>query len=120
MDEPRDPIRLDPDAIDASPEATPVEEDVESVEDVPLTRDELARELVELLDDLASHEMRELVDKNVPPGALEFFARYAEDFSRGLAIESTTARRLPNLMVLGYLLRLLEDRLIEDPEEIEA
>lgn len=114
MDEPRDPIRLDPDTVETAPETAPLEDEV------PLTRDELARELVELLDDLASHEMRELVDKNVPPGALEFFTRYAGDFARGLDIEDATARRLPNLMVLGYLLRLLEDRLIEDPEELEG
>lgn len=109
MDEPRNPMDFDPDA-----------EAELSEEENPLTRDELARELVELLDDLASHEMRELVDNNVPPGALDFFTRYAGDFSRGLAIERELADRLPNLMVLGYLLRLLEDRLIDDPDFVEA
>lgn len=109
MDEPRNPLPLDPDV-----EAELLEEEN------PLTRDELARELVELLDDLAIHEMRELVDKNVPPGALEFFTRYAGDFARGLPIGPEVSKRLPNLMVLGYLLRLLEDRLIDDPEIVEG
>ena len=109
MDEPRNPLPLDPD----------VETELLEEEN-PLTRDELARELVELLDELATHEMRELVDKNVPPGALEFFTRYAGDFARGLPIDSEVSERLPNLMVLGYLLRLLEDRLIDDPEIVEA
>lgn len=109
MDEPRNPMHFDPDL------------DAELLEEEnPLTRDELARELVELLDDLASHEMRELVDKNVPPGALEFFTRYAGDFARGLPIGADVSQRLPNLMVLGYLLRLLEDRLIDDPEIVEG
>ena len=107
MDEPRNPIQLDPDD----------ESDLERFEsDTPLTREELARELVELLDDLTVGEMRELVDKNVPAGALEFFHRYANDFALGLSIGPDLTGRLPNLMVLGYLLRLLEDRLIENPE----
>jgi len=109
MDETRNPMPFDPEAGAELLE-----------EENPLTRDELARELVELLEDLASHEMLELVEKNVPPGALEFFTSYAGDFSRGLEIDSEVAQRLPNLMVLGYLLRLLEDRLIEDPEIVEA
>lgn len=108
MDEPRNPIRYDPEATDAS--AILEEEN-------PLTRDELARELVELLDDLSSSEILELVQKNVPPGATEFFERYAGDFSRGLQIDDAVTQRLPNLMVMGYLLRLLEDRLIDDPIE---
>jgi hypothetical protein len=45
---------------------------------------------------------------------LEFFTAYAEVFSRSESIEGDTRKRMPNLLLLGYLLRLLEERLIGD------
>jgi hypothetical protein len=114
MNDPRNPIRIDPEAL----EALATEADDES-DERPLTREELAWELVEVLDDLNLDEMRELVAKNVPSDSIEFFERYAREFSEGLAIDKAVRARLPNLMLLGYLLRVLEDRLLE-PDALDA
>jgi hypothetical protein len=109
MDDPRNPIRFDPEAIEN------IEAEVEAGDD--LTREELAWELVEVLDELSAEELSELVAKNVPSDTIEFFAHYAREFSEGLPIEKSIGKRLPNLMLLGYLLRVLEDRLLVEPEE---
>jgi hypothetical protein len=81
--------------------------------DDDLKRSELAWELVELFGDLRVEQINEVLAKNVPLETLEFFASYAEDFCKVEGIEGATSKRLPNLLLLGYLLRLLEDRLIE-------
>ena len=110
MNDPRNPIRFDPEAIEnIEAERTEAEEG--------LTREELAWEIVEVLDELSAEELSELVAKNVPRDTLEFFAHYAREFGDGLPIEKSIAKRLPNLMLLGYLLRVLEDRLLVEPEE---
>ncbi|MEM7409027.1 MAG: hypothetical protein AAF430_02180 [Myxococcota bacterium] len=111
MNDPRNPIRFDPAFFDG------LEENEEEGE---LTREELAWELVEVLNELSLEELNELVDKNVPVDTLEFFGRYATDFAEGLPIDAATEKRLPNLLLLGYLLRVLEDRLIVDPEDYDA
>ena len=111
MSDPRDPIRFDPEEIE-SLEAERAEADERG-----LTREELAWELVEVLDELDTSELNELVAKNVPIETIEFFSRYASEFCEGLPIDAATGKRLPNLMLLGYLLRVLEDRLIDDPSE---
>ncbi len=54
-----------------------------------------------------------MLAKNVPLDTLEFFASYAEEFGTAEGIGGKTLKRLPNLLLLGYLLRVLEDRLIE-------
>ncbi len=77
-----------------------------------LTRSELAWEFVELFGDLDVVQINEMLAKNVPLETLEFFASYAEEFGKTAAIEGKTSKRLPNLMLLGYLLRILEERLI--------
>lgn len=84
--------------------------------DIPsdnLQRSELAWELVELFGELPTEQINEVLAKNVPLDTLEFFASYAEDFGKAERIEGTTLKRLPNLLLLGYLLRVLEDRLID-------
>ena len=108
MDDPRNPIRFDPEAIE-NIEAERADED--------LTREELAWELVEVLDELSAEELSELVAKNVPRETIEFFTHYAREFSDGLPIEKSVGQRLPNLMLLGYLLRVLEDRLLVEPDK---
>lgn len=80
-----------------------------------LTRAELARELVELFDELHVEEINEVLAKNVPMETLEFFASHADTFGTTAGIEGDARKLLPNLLLLGYLLRLLEERLIEDP-----
>ena len=85
-----------------------------------LTREELAWELVEVFEELPVERLNELLAKNVPFETLEFLNVYADDFGAANHIQGVARKRLPNLMVLGYLLRVLEDRLItdeDDPEE---
>lgn len=85
-----------------------------------LTRQELGWELAEIFDELRIDQMNELVAINVPLDALEFFSSYAERFSHDQTLDSRTQRRLPNLMLLGYLLRILEERLDVAPEPFDA
>ena len=56
--------------------------------------------------------------KNVPIETLEFFSSYAEDFAGVEKVREETGRKLPNLLLLGYLLRVLEDRLIDEPIDL--
>ena len=79
-----------------------------------LGRTELAWELVELFGELRIDQINEILAKNVPLDTLEFFSSYAEDFGHAEKIEGNTLKRLPNLLLLGYLMRVLEDRLIDD------
>lgn len=81
-----------------------------------LTREELAWELAELFDDLSLDHVNEMLAKNVPLETLQFFASYAEDFADVHGLDEKPRRRLANLMVLGYLLKVVEDRVL-DPEE---
>jgi hypothetical protein len=85
-----------------------------------LTRQELGWELAEIFDELRIDQMNELVAINVPLDALEFFSSYAERFGDDQTIDTSTRRRLPNLMLLGYLLRILEERLDVEPEPFDA
>ena len=85
-----------------------------------LTREELAWELAELFEDLKIEEINEVLAKNVPLDTLEFFTAYADDFASALGVADGTRKRLPNLMLLGYLLRLLEDRLLPEDEPFDA
>jgi len=82
-----------------------------------LTREELAWELVEVFEELSTERINELLAKNVPFETLRFLSVYADDFGAANAIEGVARKRLPNLLVLGYLLRVLEDRLIDDDDE---
>ena len=82
-------------------------------DDESLGRSELAWELVELFGELRTDQINEVLAKNVPIETLEFFNSYAEDFGNAEGINGKTGKRLPNLLLLGYLLRVLEDRLIE-------
>ena len=111
MDDRRHPIRFAPEEIESLDD-----ERAESA-DPELTREELAWELVEVLDELTSEELAELVAKNVPKDAHEFFTQYARAFCEGLPIDKSISARLPNLMLLGYLLRVLEERLLVEPDE---
>jgi len=84
--------------------------------DIPgdnLKRSELAWELVELFGELPTEQINEVLANNVPLETLEFFASYAEDFGKCEGVGGATLKRLPNLLLLGYLLRVLEDRLID-------
>jgi hypothetical protein len=83
----------------------------------PLTREELAWELVEIFDELSVEHINEMLAKNVPLDTLSFMARYAEEFADGNEIADPARKRIPNLLLLGYLLRIVEERLLGDDGE---
>ena len=85
-----------------------------------LTREELAWELVELFDELKIEDINEVLAKNVPLDTLEFFSTYADDFGGALGLVGGARKRLPNLMLIGYLLRVLEERLLPEDEPYDA
>lgn len=74
-----------------------------------MTSRELAEEFTDLWDELGVSHINEMLAKNVGVDLLEFFIEYAEQFAS--EVESGELRsRLPNLLVIGYLIRLLEER----------
>lgn len=84
-----------------------------------MTRSELAWELADLFTDLKVEQINEVLAKNVPFETLEFFSQYGEDFGDSEGIAGETRKRLPNLMLLGYILRVLEERLLSDGDKSE-
>jgi len=84
--------------------------------DTGLSGEELGWELVEVFEGLQTEEVNEVLAKNVPLGTLRFFAAYADEVADADAIEGKPRRRLPNLMLLGYLLRVLEERLLPEDD----
>jgi hypothetical protein len=81
-----------------------------------MTHAELAWEFAELFDELSIDRVNEVLAKNVPLETLEFFTSYAESFAQSEKVEGELAKRLPNLLLVGYLLRVLEDRLLDEPQ----
>ena len=77
-----------------------------------MTFEEMAWEFIEVFNDLDVAQTNELLAKNVPIEALEFFGQYASDFGEGIDAPTETIESLPNLLVIGYLLRVLEQRLM--------
>jgi len=82
-----------------------------------MTHTELAWEFAELFSELDVNDTNEMIRNNVPVETLEFFSSYAESFSKGEGIDAKMAGRLPNLLLVGYLLRVLEERLLDDESE---
>ena len=87
-----------------------------------MTHTEMAWEFAEVFSELPADQINEVLAKNVPVETLDFFLEYAESFSKGeggadAGIGDETRKRLPNLMLLGYLLRVLEERLLGDDDE---
>jgi hypothetical protein len=78
-----------------------------------MTHSELAWEFAELFGDLESGDINNVLANNVPMETLEFFTAYSECFSQAEGLDGETRKRVPNLLVLGYLLRVLEDRLLD-------
>ncbi|HTY17780.1 MAG TPA: hypothetical protein VMH82_08635 [Myxococcota bacterium] len=85
-----------------------------------MTHSELAWEFAELFSELRVEQINEVLAKNVPLETLDFFRKYADDFGRSVRIEGDALARLPNLLLLGYLLRVLEERLIDEDPESDA
>jgi len=84
-----------------------------------MTRSELAWELADLFADLKVEQINEVLAKNVPYETLEFFDQYGGDFGESEGISGDTRKRLPNLLLLGYILRVLEERLLPDGDKSE-
>ena len=82
--------------------------------DDALTREALAWEFVELFDELSVENVNEMLANNVPLETLRFISQYTDDFADVHDVGDVARRGLPNLMVFGYLLRVLEDRLLDD------
>ena len=77
-----------------------------------MTFEEMAWEFIEVFDELDVAQTNEMLAKNVPIETLEFFSKYAEEFGEGLGAPLDTTQHLPNLLIIGYLLRVLEQRLM--------
>ena len=76
-----------------------------------MTFEEMAWEFAEVFDELEVGEINEMLARNVPLKSLDFFAQYADEFTADSEIDLKTRARLPNLMLIGYLIRVLEERL---------
>jgi hypothetical protein len=81
-----------------------------------MTVEEIAWEFAGVFDELDPAQINEMLAKNVPIETLSFFTEYAEQFGRVEKIEGDSQKRLPNLMLIGYLLRVLEERLLSDED----
>lgn len=79
-----------------------------------MTHTELAWEFAEVFADLEIDEINQVLAQNVPFETLEFFNAYAGDFANRENIPTGSQKKLPNLLLLGYLLRVLEERLISE------
>jgi hypothetical protein len=84
----------------------------------PMTHSELAWEFADLFGELPADQINEVLAKNVPLETLEFFNSYAASFGKSERIEGQSAKRLPNLLLLGYLLRVLEERLFDEDGDV--
>ena len=80
-----------------------------------MTFEEMAWDFVDVFDDLEVDQINEVLVKNVPFERLEFFNEYANEFGEAAEIGDAARKRLANLMLIGYLLRVLEERLLPDP-----
>ena len=80
-----------------------------------MTPEEIAFEFAEIFEELPAEQINEMLAKNVPVETIRFFSQYADAFADGAGIHGESRGRLPNLLLFGYLIRLLEDRLL--PEE---
>jgi hypothetical protein len=80
-----------------------------------MTPEEIAVEFAEIFDDLPTEQINEMLAKNVPYETIEFFAQYADAFADGAGIKGEPRERLPNLLLFGYLIRVLEERLLPEP-----
>ncbi len=87
------------------------------VPDGSVTSEQIAWELAEIFNDLPTERVNEMLANNVPLEVLRFATGYGDDFAEVHGLEEQVRCQLPNLVVLGYLLRVLEERLVEDSGE---
>jgi hypothetical protein len=79
-----------------------------------MTGRELAQEFTQIWDALDTDDINAVLANNVSLDLLEFFVSYAERFAAETAPDeeapSEMINKLPNLLIIGYLIRLLEER----------
>jgi hypothetical protein len=79
-----------------------------------MTGRELAIEFTDLWKDLETSEINKMLAQNVSYELLEFFSTYANEVARDLLPEKAHTeelkRQLPNLLIIGYIIRILEER----------
>ena len=74
----------------------------------------IAIEFVDLWEDLDTAEINTLLAENISLDLLKFFSAYAERFAERLPEDHSAEQfrgPLPNLLIVGYLIRLLEEQL---------
>ncbi len=80
---------------------------------------EIAIEFTEMWKDLGIDEINSMLANNVSMDMLEFFSSYAQEFTNdclsasldGKLDEALLRKRVPNLLIIGYIIRLLEERI---------
>jgi hypothetical protein len=76
---------------------------------------ELAIEFTDLWKDLEVGEINGMLARNVSYELLEFFSNYAQQFAEETIepaqITETLLNKLPNLLIIGYMIRILEERI---------
>ena len=81
-----------------------------------MTHGTMSWEFAEIFHQLDNDEINEMLSKNVPMETLDFFAQYGETFAETEDCSDALQKKLPNLLLIGYLIRVLEDRLQDDLE----
>jgi hypothetical protein len=75
---------------------------------------ELAIEFTDLWEELDARSINTMLAGNVSVDLLEFFVNYAQDFADECIPQEQQGdelrRRLPNLLIIGYIIRLLDER----------
>ena len=80
-----------------------------------MTFEELSWEFSEIFDELDTEQMNQVIAANVDLEVLEFFLEYCSTFARGTVMANSVREQLPNLMLIGYLLRTLEEKIEVSP-----
>ena len=80
----------------------------------PLSARDLAIEFTEIWQTLDAGQINTMLARNVSIELLEFFASYASEFAAECLAEvpdsDSLRSRLPNLLIIGYIIRILEER----------
>ena len=79
---------------------------------------EIATEFTDLWHTLETSQINTMLAKNVSYDLLEFFSAYAQEFVEERLtdqeidpeLRSDLEARIPNLMIIGYIIRVLEER----------
>ena len=74
----------------------------------------IAIEFAELWSDLETPQINQVLADNIDLDLLRFFSDYAERFADCVPADPSARElrgQLPNLLIVGYLIRLLEERL---------